>query len=121
MNFAVVLAQKGAKVLLVDADLRRPSLSKTFNVEKSDGLSSCLLGDVKEDPIITPMASLPEFKFIPSGPRIPAPSEALASARFRNLVEKWKENYDYIILDSAPVLGISDSIPMAAGLTPSWS
>lgn len=114
VNFAVVLAQKGAKVLLVDADLRRPSLSKTFNVEKSDGLSSCLLGDVKEDPIITPMASLPEFKFIPSGPRIPAPSEALASARFRNLVEKWKENYDYIILDSAPVLGISDSIPMAS-------
>jgi capsular exopolysaccharide synthesis family protein len=114
VNFAIVLAQKGANVLLVDSDLRRPSLSRTFNLKRVDGLSSCLLGDVEVDPVIAPIPSLPELKFVPSGPKILAPSEALGSVRFRRLLEKWESKYDYVIMDSTPVLGISDSIPMAS-------
>jgi len=113
LNFAIVLAQKGARVLLIDADLRRPSLYRLLGVSNSKGLSSLLLDEESNGAIITPIHSLPTLDFIPSGPKVPSPSEVLSSMRFHEHLERWESQYDYLIIDSAPVLSVSDSIPVA--------
>jgi len=113
LNFAIVLAQKGARVLLIDADLRRPSLYRLLGVSNTKGLSSLLLDDSSHGAIITPVHSVPTLDFLPSGPKVPSPSEVLGSMRFHEFLERWESEYDYLIIDSAPVLSVSDSIPVA--------
>jgi succinoglycan biosynthesis transport protein ExoP len=112
-NYAVVLAQKKARVLLVDADLRRPSLHRLFHTKNLTGLSSRLIdADVSE--VLSPVSSVPTLFFIPAGGKSSNPSEVLGSQSFRNLIAGWEKEYDYIIIDSAPVLRVSDSIPIAS-------
>jgi capsular exopolysaccharide synthesis family protein len=113
VNYAVVLAQKGVRVLLVDADLRRPSLYRILRTSNLIGLSSWILGEIQAEPLV-PIKSIPTLHFIPSGPKIASPSEVLGSMRFRSLIERWEAEYDYIIIDSAPVLSVSDSVSIAS-------
>ena len=113
-NYSVVLAQKGAKVLLVDADLRRPTLHRYFGVLNTEGLSDRLMGEDLEMKFLAPVESLPNLHFVPAGMTVAFPSEALGSAKFKSLVEEWETLYDYIILDSAPLLTVSDSLPIAS-------
>lgn len=114
INFALVLAQKGAHVLLVDTDLRRPALHVRLRINNDKGLSSWLLGDEPSSAVYTPLASHPTLKAIPAGPKIGSPAEALGSNRFRELLEEWEKEYDYVVLDSAPILSVSDAIPVAS-------
>jgi polysaccharide biosynthesis transport protein len=113
VNYAIVLAQKGVRVLLIDADLRRPSLSRILNTTNLVGLSSWVLDDTSMEPL-SPIEAIPTLHFIPSGPKIPSPSEVLGSIRFQNLVRQWEMQYDYIVIDSAPVLSVSDSVSIAS-------
>jgi succinoglycan biosynthesis transport protein ExoP len=113
INYAVVLAQKGVRVLLIDADLRRPSLARILHTTNLIGLSSWVLDETSMEPL-TPINEIPTLRFIPSGPKISSPSEVLGSIRFQNLIRQWETEYDYIILDSAPVLSVSDSVSIAS-------
>jgi succinoglycan biosynthesis transport protein ExoP len=114
LNFGFVLAQRGAHVLLVDTDLRRPALHQRLRISNDKGLSSWLLGEETSGAVFTPLSSHPSLEVIPSGPKIASPAEALGSNRFRELLEQWERQYDFIVLDSAPVLSVSDAFPAAS-------
>lgn len=110
-NYAVSLAQRGARVLLVDMDLRRPRQHSLFHSSNRIGLSTWLAGG---DPVILhPISSLPNLHFVPAGPKVASPAEVLGSDRVRELIRELEGQYDHIILDSAPILSVSDSVPLA--------
>jgi len=106
-NLAVSFSQVEKKVLLLDCDLRRPRIHQIFNLERDEGLSEFLSGSselkVKE-------TRFPNLKVITSGVIPPNPAELLASKKMRNLLEQIKEEFDMIIIDSAPILSAADSI-----------
>jgi succinoglycan biosynthesis transport protein ExoP len=113
-NLAVVLAQRGARVLAIDADLRRPSLHRNFNMKNGDGLSNLILGEDVADPFLRPLVDLPNLVLLTAGKRVPLPSEALNSGKFFSLLAQWESEYDHVLIDSAPLLVVSDSLPMAS-------
>jgi succinoglycan biosynthesis transport protein ExoP len=113
-NYAIVLAQKGTKVLLVDSDLRRPTLHTLFGVENTQGLTDAILGAGSSARIVSPVPQLPSLHFLPSGTKVSMPSEALGSAKFQTMLHEWTQQYDLVLLDSAPILTVSDTVPFAS-------
>ena len=118
-NLAVAIAQTGKKVLVVDGDLRRPSLSRVFEgMTKTTGLSNYLADrNIDTSDVIRTAKESERVDVIPSGPIPPNPGELLASDRFRQLIEKITDMYDFIILDSPPLLPVADAAVMAAQVT----
>jgi capsular exopolysaccharide synthesis family protein len=112
-NYSVVVAQKAARVLVIDADLRRPTLHKMFGVENKIGLSELILQEVETPNFRTPLPNLPRLTLLTAGKQVPLPSEALGSLRFYTLLQEWEKQFDYIIVDSAPLLIVSDTLPLA--------
>jgi succinoglycan biosynthesis transport protein ExoP len=113
-NLAVLLAQQGKRVLLVDADLRRSTLHRTLVQAHSDGLSTFLDGN--DDPALAQEYAVSEVRglfFIPAGPVVCNPSDLLGSDRFRQLVALWRERFDCIVIDSSPLLAVTDSVLLA--------
>ncbi|MGB9804614.1 CpsD/CapB family tyrosine-protein kinase [Desulfofundulus sp.] len=114
-NLAVVLAQAGHTVLLVDCDLRKPVLHKIFEVENHRGLTNCLLQEM--DPVAVAHNGLVDnLSVLTSGPIPPNPAELLASGRVRALWPALLERFDYVIVDSPPVLAVTDAALLAAQL-----
>ncbi len=114
VNLAIVLAQRGEKVLLVDADLRRGTLDRVLQIEgRNFGLSSVLTqpDDARELPV--PFAELPTFHVLPTGPRPPNPAEMLSSHRMEEQMRQWMRKFDRIVFDTAPLLAVSDTQAMA--------
>lgn len=112
-NLAAAMAQAGNKILLLDADFRKPAQHKIFELKTKVGLSSVLAGESELDDAIleTPVAGL---HLLPCGP-IPAnPSEILNSQTFADLLEDLSTRYDHILLDSPPVMPVTDSRILAA-------
>ncbi len=108
LNLAIVLAQNGARVLLVDTDLRRPSLHKALKTSNSVGMTNYLLKQNTLEEVIqtTPVAGL---DFLPSG-KLPSSSLGiLNSPHFHEFVQEVKKRYDFVLLDSPPILGVSDA------------
>jgi polysaccharide biosynthesis transport protein len=115
VNLAIALAQRGEKILLVDADLRRGSLDRIFKLEdKSFGLSTVLTHPAvrRELPIALP--ELPMLRVLATGPRPPNPAEMLSSNRMEEQLAQWTQEFDRVVLDTAPVLAVSDTQAMAA-------
>lgn len=109
LNSAIVMAQQGKRVLIVDADLRRPALSKILRLRPEIGLSNVLSGGAKsQDAILATMQ--PNLFLMPSGPLPPHPSELLSSNLMQNLLLQWREEYEHIIIDSPPVLSATDGV-----------
>ncbi len=109
-NLAISFAEAGKKTLVVDCDLRKGRLHKIFNVDGSKGLSSLLIGEVsKYKKFIQPTDNKNLF-VLPRGIYPPNPSELLNSKKNSKLIETLKDNYDIIIFDGAPVMGLSDSL-----------
>jgi capsular exopolysaccharide synthesis family protein len=106
-NLAVSLAQSGVKVLLVDADLRRPKVHTNFGLEKSPGLTNLIRGSV-ELPEAIHRSAIENLDLMPSGPRPRNPSELLALPRFKELLATLRDRYDFVIIDSPPVLAVTD-------------
>ena len=109
INFAAAVAQTDKRVLIIDADLRRPRVHKIFSLTNNDGLSSFLAG-VSKTPAIKRLETTENIYVLTSGPVPPDPSELLGSVNMEKLLNDLKEDYDFIIIDSPPLLSVSDSL-----------
>jgi capsular exopolysaccharide synthesis family protein len=109
-NSALVLAQSGSRVLLVDADLRRPSLERLFGIKSSIGLSTLISGACKSEEAILPCPSAPSLWILPAGPIPPQPSELLGSSVMKDLIIRWRGEFDHIVIDTPPCLSVTDAV-----------
>jgi capsular exopolysaccharide synthesis family protein len=113
INCAVVLAQKGVRVLLIDCDLRRPSIHKTLGMGPRSGLSNVLTGSVTLKQAITVAPTLPNLDVLPAGTPPPNPAELLASANMRDVLAELRDKYDHIVLDTPPTLSVTDAVVLS--------
>jgi len=109
LNIAIVLAQQGKRVLLLDADMRRPNIHKAFGLSPQVGLSNILTGGATESEAVQPTIQ-PNLFVIPAGPVPPHPAELLSSSLMQDLLKKWRDEYDHVILDSPPVISVTDPV-----------
>lgn len=109
-NLAVVLAQAGKQVALIDADLRKPRIHEVFGMPIKPGLTETLLST---DMVTMPLQHFGPLHVLAAGTLAPNPSEMLASNRFQRIVAALAERYDHVIIDSAPILPVSDSLALA--------
>jgi polysaccharide biosynthesis transport protein len=110
INCAVVLAQKGSRVLLIDADLRRPSIHKTLGMGPRAGLSNVLTGNLPLQQAITRAPILSSLYVLTAGTPPPNPAELLASANMRDVIAELREQYDHIVIDTPPTLSVTDAV-----------
>jgi capsular exopolysaccharide synthesis family protein len=112
VNLAYVFAEKGSKVLLIDADLRIPSIAKKLDIDSAPGLADLLKGKGAQ---ITEFQTylLPNWCILPSGDIPPNPSELLGSRRMEKLLDQLREIFDYIIIDLPPVNLVSDAVSIS--------
>ena len=110
LNAAIVLAQKGARVLLMDADLRRATLHKTLGMGARDGLSNVLTGNASLEQAIIPSNILPNLFLLPAGTPPPNPAELLASSQMQELLVQLRGQYDHIVMDTPPTLSVTDAV-----------
>jgi exopolysaccharide transport family protein len=113
INTAIVLAQKGVRVLLVDADLRRPSIHKTLGMGPRSGLSNVLTGTASSEQTITTSPILPNLDIMPAGTPPPNPAELLASSNMRDLLAELRGLYDHIVIDTPPTLSVTDAVVLS--------
>lgn len=113
VNLASSMARHGLKVLLVDADMRKPMLMKEFGYRGTKGLSNYLSGDYSLI-TVTETTNIPGFHFIPCGPVPSKPLKLIESQRFRDLIREAGEQYDLVIFDTPPLGSVIDSAVIAA-------
>lgn len=107
-NLAIAMAQADQRVLLIDADMRKPTQHQIFGVESQHGLSSILTGAQPALEAVVP-SGIPSLDFIPCGKRPANPAELLANGMFTEALEQLAEHYDKIVIDSPPVMAVTDS------------
>jgi tyrosine-protein kinase Etk/Wzc len=107
-NLATTFAQQGQRTLLVDADLRRAVVSDTFEIPRSPGLTDVLVGGARLADAVRAV-DVPNLFVLPSGPFPPNPSELLGSPDMRGIVDEAKKTFDIIVIDSPPVLAVTDA------------
>ena len=112
VNLSYVFAEKGSKVLLIDADLRIPSIAKKLQIPGSPGLSDLLRSRSGEVSGFRPYL-LDNWYILPAGSIPPNPSELLGSAKMQNILAKLREMFDYIIVDLPPVNIVSDAVSIS--------
>ena len=112
-NLAIVCAQAGTKTLLIDADLRRPTMHEIHKLPNARGLSDFLTNAKQLDEVIQ-QGSIPNLDFITSGPIPGNPSELLGSDRFNNFLDAARKRYDRVIIDCPPVSAVSDPLSVAS-------
>src|SRR5277367_1993552 len=106
---SIVFALNGARVLLIDSDLRRPSVHLRFRIANKVGLTSVLTGKAGAEEAIVPVTALPSLHILPAGPIAPMPAELLGSLQMQRLVEGLRASYDFILIDTPPVLTVTDA------------
>jgi capsular exopolysaccharide synthesis family protein len=111
-NLAVSLAQAGQRVLLIDADMRKPKMEEAFAIAQEPGLSNLLVGSAKASESIRkgPVASL---WLLPAGKMPPNPAELLGSKRFKEFLTSLKEHFEWVVIDSPPVMAVVDAAIIA--------
>ena len=107
-NLAVVLAQAGSRVVLIDADLRKPVQHQIFAVDNRQGLTNCLLKEVEAEKVLH-NSLVNNLWVMTSGPIPPTPAEILASHRTAEVLTHLLEAYDYVLIDAPPVLAVTDA------------
>jgi len=113
INTAIVLAQKGTRVLLIDADLRRPSIHKTLGMGPKTGLTNVLTGNATLQQAVVRSSILPTLFVLTAGTPPPNPAELLASSNMRDILAELREQYDHIIVDTPPTLSVTDAVVMS--------
>lgn len=117
INLAYALAEKGSKVLLIDGDLRIPSIAKKMQIDGSYGLTDMLMSKGDHDMERFKTELLDTWYILPSGNIPPNPSELLGSRRMEAFLEELKEKFDYIVIDLPPVNIVSDALSIARFIT----
>lgn len=112
LHLAAVLAQNGATVLLVDADFRRGSLSRDLKMSYRAGLST-LIATPNEGTCYREVASIPGLSFLPAGATPSNPAELIGSRKMAQLILEWREHYDFVVIDSPPVLPVTDAVVLS--------
>ena len=112
LNLAITFAQTGSKVLLIDADLRKPRIHQYLGVVKSDGLTT-VLSKQKEFEDVVYHNLRPGLDCMTSGSIPPNPAELLGSEAMEKLLDKLKLQYDYILIDTPPVTGVTDAVALS--------
>lgn len=111
-NLAVVMAQQGRKVLLIDADMRTPSMHYTFHLPNRDGLTTLLTKNSRfED--IAQQSGIGNLSILTSGPVPPNPADLLSSSEMAGFVNRFRNLFDVIIIDSPPILDVADAQVLA--------
>lgn len=111
VNIAITFSQLGGKVLLIDADLRRSSVHKKLKLDNKDGLSNVLVGFSDLDGAVDHVNE--SFDVLTAGPLPPNPSELLGSKNFSSFMDKCREKYDYIVIDTPPINVVADALVVA--------
>lgn len=109
VNTAVSLAQLGASTLLIDADLRRPAVHKTFKISGARGITNYLSSRTPIEDVIVKLP-VPNLSLLPCGPIPPNPAELISSDRMKELLRTLSEQYDHIIIDSPPLISVTDPV-----------
>jgi non-specific protein-tyrosine kinase len=111
-NLAVTIAQSGREVVIVDCDLRLPTVHKLFDLPNKRGLTNILAGEVSVDDAIQ-YSAFPRVQVITSGPLPPNPTELLGSQRMLDLIDQLKSKFDFILLDTPALLSVADAAVLA--------
>ncbi len=112
-NFSVATAQSGARVCLIDADLRRPSLHKMFRLSNQSGLTTALIHGESAAAIAQP-TRVPNLFVLTSGALPPNPAELVASSRMRELIADAQTAFDLVVLDTPPIISVADPVAISA-------
>ena len=113
VNLSFVLAEKGSRVLLIDGDLRLPSVAKKMGIDNAPGLTNMLIGQCEKTIEDYKSELLDTWYILPAGDIPPNPSELLGSSRMGALLETFKEQFDYIVIDLPPVNIVSDAVSVS--------
>ena len=111
-NLAVTMAQSGRRTVLVDCDLRRPSLHQVFGVGAEPGLTNFVLNEA--DTIPLQKTQVENLWLLASGPQPPNPADLLGSRQLDNIIEQLTAEYDFVLLDAPPVVGVTDAVVLGA-------
>lgn len=111
-NLAISIAQSGKRTILIDADCRRPRAHKLFNVSAESGLATVIAGQSDLASVIKPTA-IPNLSLMPCGPRPANPAELLTSPRFKELLDIIRSQYDFVVVDTPPLLVVTDPCVVA--------
>jgi succinoglycan biosynthesis transport protein ExoP len=113
VNLGAALSEMGKKVLVVEADLRRPVLGKFLAEKRDKGLTDVIMGTAILEDTVTSTTN-PNLKALMSGPKPPNPAEIVSSQAMQDLLQRLRDRCDYVIVDAPPVLAVSDAIAMAS-------
>ncbi|ABF42311.1 Protein-tyrosine kinase [Candidatus Koribacter versatilis Ellin345] len=113
MNVAGTLVQRGARVLLVDADMRRGRLASRAGAQEGDGLTECLSGLRRWTDVVQDASGIAGLRILSAGVRPPNPAELLSSDKLKEMLEEWQKNFDHVIFDAPPALVVTDAVVLA--------
>ncbi len=108
-HLAIAATNVGQRVLLIDADMRKPSLHELFGLPNQQGLSNVISGTAEVHEVLSPVAENDRLKIITGGMQPPAPGGLLSSRRMHQLLQSFRQDFDLIIIDTPPLIGISDA------------
>ncbi|AGK95903.1 CpsD/CapB family tyrosine-protein kinase [Clostridium pasteurianum] len=106
-NLAVAMSEIGKKVLIIDCDLRKPSIHKKFNVSNNKGLSNLLIGQSEFDEVVQKYTE--NLYVLTSGTVPPNPSEMLESNKMKSFLEEAESKFDFVLIDTPPVIAVADA------------
>jgi capsular exopolysaccharide synthesis family protein len=109
LNLALTLAQRGSRVLVVDGDLRKPSIASHFGLSAERGLSGLLTGADDLGTVLVQVENVPQLWVLPAGPTPPNPAELLSSPGMADALQQLRERFDHIVVDSPPLLMVTDA------------
>jgi capsular exopolysaccharide synthesis family protein len=108
-NLAVSLAMAGRRVLLIDADLRRPQLHRIFNIPRSPGLSEVMAGDARPSEALLQPSSVAGLFVLPAGAHVASPTDLLDREHLTHLIQRFNHIFDVVVLDCPPVMAVADT------------